>query len=240
MIVTEPLTYPIRINRYLAHKGLTTRRGADDLITKGLVTINGVPAKLGDKVSEKDNVVVAERALTQAKLRYRYIAYHKPRGVSTDVQPGTQSIASALPALRGLSPLGRLDKASHGLIILTNDGRLTERLLHPSHAHEKEYVVQVDKPVTDSFIRRLERGVLIEGYKTKPAHARRAGETIFNITITEGKKHQIRRMATALGYQVLDLNRVRIMNVKLGTLKEGAYRAIEGTELVTLLKSLGL
>lgn len=237
---TEPLIYPIRINRYLSHRGLTTRRGADELITKGLVTINGVPAKLGDKVSEKDNVVVAERALVQAKLRYRYIAYHKPRGVSTDVQPGTQSIASALPALRGLSPLGRLDKASHGLIILTNDGRLTERLLHPSRAHEKEYLVQVDKPVIDSFIRRLERGVLIEGYKTKPARARRAGETIFHITLTEGKRHQIRRMATALGYQVLDLNRVRIMNVKLGTLKEGAYRGIEGAELSLLLKNLGL
>lgn len=235
-----PLAYPVRVNRYLAHKGLSTRRGADELITKGLVTINGTIAKLGDKVGEKDNVVVAERALAQAKLRYRYVAYHKPRGISTDVQPGTQSIASALPALRGLAPLGRLDKASHGLILLTNDGRLTERLLHPSREHEKEYLVQVDKPVTDAFIRRIERGVLIEGYKTRTAVARRAGETIFYITLTEGKRHQIRRMCTALGYQVLDLNRVRVMNVKLANLKEGAYRAIEGAELSTLLRNLGL
>lgn len=235
-----PLAYPIRINRYLAHKGLSTRRGADELITKGLVTINGNIAKLGDKVGEKDNVVVAERALAQAKLRHRYVAYHKPRGISTDVQPGTESIASALPALRGLAPLGRLDKASHGLILLTNDGRLTERLLHPSREHEKEYLVQVDKPVTDAFIRRIERGVLIEGYKTRAATARRAGETIFYITLTEGKRHQIRRMCTALGYQVLDLNRVRVMNIKLANLKEGAYRAIEGAELSTLLRNLGL
>lgn len=237
---SEPLTYPARINRYLARKGFSTRRGADELITKGLVKINSNIAKLGDKVKEDDIVVVAEKVLAEATLRHRYLAYHKPRGVSTDAQHGSLSISSELPALRGLFPLGRLDKDSHGLIILTNDGRLTERLLHPSRAHEKEYLVRVDKEVKDSFIRHLERGVLIEGYKTKPAKARRAGETIFYITLVEGKRHQIRRMCTALGYQVVDLNRVRIMNVKLGNLKEGAYRPIEGVELMTLLKDIGL
>lgn len=236
----EPLIYPVRINRYLAHKGLSTRRGADELIEKKLITINGKVAKLGDKVNEKDVVVIADSALADASRQYRYIAYHKPCGVSTDVQPGSLSISSELPALRGLFPLGRLDKASHGLIILTNDGRLTERLLHPSHEHEKEYLVRVDKPISDSFIRRLERGILIEGYKTKPAKARRAGETILYITLVEGKKHQIRRMCTAEGYQVKDLNRVRVMNIELGTLKEGAYRNIEKEELSTFLKSIGL
>lgn len=236
----EPLIYPVRLNRYLAHKGFATRRGADELIEKKLVTINGTVAKLGDKIAEKDIVVVAPSVLESISKQYRYIAYHKPCGVSTDVQPGSQSISSELPALRGLFPLGRLDKASHGLIILTNDGRLTERLLHPSHHHEKEYLVRVDKPITDSFIRHLERGILIEGYKTKQAKARRSGETIFYITIVEGKKHQIRRMCTAEGYQVKDLNRVRVMNVKLGTLKEGAYRSIEKGELSTFLKSIGL
>lgn len=240
MKIEEKLTYPLRINRYLAHKGLTTRRGADELIEKGLVKINGAIAKLGDKVTEEDKVIVEKTALAKADLNYRYVAYHKPRGVSTDVQRGSQSISSELPALRGLSPLGRLDKDSHGLIILTNDGRLTERLLHPSREHEKEYYVRVDKPIKDSFINRLQRGVLIEGYKTKPAKARRAGETIFYITLTEGKKHQIRRMCTAEGYQVLDLNRVRVMNIKLGDLKEGAYRALTGPELAMLKKSIGL
>lgn len=237
---TPDAAYPMRINKYLAHQGLSTRRGADELINKGLVTINGVTAKLGDQVKEHDRVVVSDKILEKIASQYRYIAYHKPVGVSTDVQGDTRSIRSELPALRGLFPLGRLDKDSHGLIILTNDGRLTERLLNPEHAHEKEYHVRIDKPVTDAFVRRLERGVLIEGYKTKPAKARRSGETIFNISLTEGKRHQIRRMCAALGSKVIDLERIRIMNVKLGTLKSGEYRDIKGSELNLLLKSLNL
>lgn len=236
----EPLTYPVRINRYLAHKGFSTRRGSDELIAKGLVKVNGKVAKIGDKVMENDVVEVAEAALARAALRHRYVAYHKPRGISTDAQHDTRSIVSELPALRGLYPLGRLDKDSHGLIILTNDGRLTERLLHPSRNHEKEYLVRVDKKITETFIRHLERGVLIENYKTKPAKARLAGETIFYITLTEGKKHQIRRMCAAEGYQVLELTRVRIMNVKLGDAKEGTYRDIAGKELLIFLKDIGL
>ncbi len=237
---TEPLTFPARINRYLAHKGFSTRRGADDLITKGLIKINGKVAKIGDKVIEADVIEVAESVLAKASLRHRYVAYHKPRGVSTDKQHDSRSIASELPALRGLYPLGRLDKDSHGLIILTNDGRLTERLLHPSRQHEKEYLVRVDKKISDTFIRHIERGILIENYKTKPAKARRAGETIFYITLTEGKKHQIRRMCASEGYQVLELIRVRIMNIKLGDAKEGAYRDIGTEELLTFLKAIGL
>ncbi len=233
-------SFPARINRYLAHKGFSTRRGADDIVEKGLVTINGTVAKIGDKVAETDVVEVSENVLAKAALRHRYIAYHKPIGVSTDTQHDSRSIESELPALRGLYPLGRLDKDSHGLILLTNDGRLTERLLHPSRQHEKEYLVRVDKRITDTFIRHLERGVLIENYKTKPAKARRAGETIFYITLTEGKKHQIRRMCASEGYHVLELNRVRIMNIKLGDAKEGAYRDIAGEELLTFLKAIGL
>lgn len=236
----EPLVFPVRINKYLAHKGFSTRRGADELIEKGQVTINGKAAKLGDQVQETDVVEVSEKVLAQNALRHRYIAYHKPIGVSTDVQEGSRAIMSELPALRGLFPLGRLDKDSHGLIILTNDGRLTERLLHPSRMHEKEYLVRVDKPVSDTFIRHAERGILIEDYKTKPAKARRAGETIFFITLVEGKKHQIRRMCASEGYRVQELTRVRIMNIKLGTLKEGAYRDITGEELMTLFKDIGL
>lgn len=237
---SEEFTFPARINRYLAHKGYTTRRGADELIEKGSVTINGKKAKLGDKVTEKDVVEVSQDVLEKNAAKFRYIAYHKPRGVSTDAQHDSRSIASEIPALRGLYPLGRLDKESHGLIILTNDGRLTERLLHPSRAHEKEYHVHIDKPATDTLIRHFERGVFIEGYKTKPAKARRAGETTFNITLTEGKKHQIRRMCAAEGARVIDLERIRIMNIKLGDLKEGAYRDIKGEELTTFLKKIGL
>lgn len=236
----EILEYPVRVNRYLALKGLCTRREADDYITKGLVTINNTKAQLGDKVNEGDNVIISPKILEKNSLRYRYIAYHKPKGVSTDVQKDSKSISSELPALRGLSPLGRLDKESHGLILLTNDGRLTDRLLNPSRQHEKEYFVRIDKPVTDTFIRHIERGIFIEGYKTKPAKARRAGETIFYITLTEGKKHQIRRMCASEGCQVLELNRVRVMNIKLGDLKEGAYRDLTKDELSTLFKNVQL
>lgn len=236
----EPLAFPVRINRYLAHKGFSTRRGADELIVKGLVKINGKVAKIGDKVERNDIVAVSPKVMAQEELRHRYIAYYKPRGISTDAQKDGESIKMAAPALRGLFPLGRLDKESRGLIILTNDGRLTDRILSPDRTHEKEYLVKVDKPISDSFIRHLERGIMIEGYKTKHAKARRAGETIFNITLTEGKRHQIRRMCTAEGYQVLELTRIRVMNVTLGDLKEGGYRSITGSELATLKKSIGL
>ncbi|MBI5077932.1 MAG: rRNA pseudouridine synthase [Candidatus Yonathbacteria bacterium] len=237
----EPLAFPVRINRYLAHKGFSTRRGADELITKGLVKINGKIAVLGDKVASSDDIVeVSPKIISKIEEGYRYVAYYKPRGISTDVQTEGESIKSSLPALRGLFPLGRLDKDSQGLIILTNDGRLTNRVLSPDLAHEKEYLVRVDKKITDAFIRHLERGILIETYKTKPANARRSGETIFRIVLTEGKKHQIRRMCAAEGYKVMELTRMRIMNIKLGDLKEGAYRDISGTELATLKKSIGL
>ena len=237
---TSILVFPVRINRYLAYKGFSTRRGADELIEKGLVSINGKIAKIGDKINEKDVIEVSPKVAKQEELRHRYIAYYKPRGISTDTQKEGESIKMTVPALRGLFPLGRLDKDSRGLIILTNDGRLTDRILSPDRVHEKEYLVKVDKPISDSFIRHLERGILIESYKTKPAQARRAGETLFRITLTEGKKHQIRRMCTAEGYQVLELTRIRVMNVTLGDLKEGAYRPITGTELATLKKGIGL
>jgi len=237
----EELSFPVRLNRYLAHKGFATRRGADELITKGLVKINEKIAVLGDQVKSSDDIVeVSPKVITKIEGSYRYVAYYKPRGISTDTQKEGESIKMALPALRGLFPLGRLDKDSEGLIILTNDGRLTDRVLSPDRAHEKEYLVKVDKKVSDTFIRHLERGILIETYKTKPAKARRAGETIFNITLTEGKKHQVRRMCASEGYQVLSLTRVRIMNVLLGTLKSGAYRDIIGSELLELKKSIGL
>lgn len=237
----EPLEFPIRINRYLAHKGFSTRRGADDLIARRLVKINGKVAVLGDKVASADDIVeVSETVIAKIEGTYRYLAYNKPRGISTDTQTEGESIKSELPALRGLFPLGRLDKDSEGLVILTNDGRLTDRVLSPDRVHEKEYLVKVDKKITDTFIRHIERGILIEIYKTKPAKARRAGETTFRITLTEGKKHQIRRMCAAEGYQVLELKRLRIMNIKIGELKEGSYREIVGEELADLKKSIGL
>lgn len=238
--MTEKPLFPMRINKYLAHKGLSTRREADELISRGVVTINGKRALLGDKVLETDTVEISKKTLEKRALAYRYVAYSKPRGVSTDTQKDSPSILSENPALRGLFPIGRLDKDSHGLILLTNDGRLTERLLNPDREHEKEYHVRVDKPVTDTFVRHMARGVMIEGYKTKTAKVRRAGETTFNIILTEGKNHQIRRMCAAKGYRVISLQRIRVMNIKIGDLKEGQFRDIQGKELETFLKKIGL
>lgn len=231
----------MRINKYLALHNYATRRGADDLIQKGLVFINGKKAALGDQVAETDTVEVRGQ---KRKKAYRYVAYNKPKGVITHSPQGDEvDIASSIksiPELEGLFPVGRLDKASSGLILLTDDGRVTDRLLSPNKEHEKEYKVRTTQRLRDSFRKHMEAGVDIEGYRTKPAKVRIAGETLFYITITEGKKHQIRRMVVAMHNEVKDLMRTRILNIKLGTLKPGEFRAVEGEELAQFLEHIGL
>ncbi len=230
----------MRINKYLAHKGHSTRRDADSLITKGFVFINEKRASLGDKVSETDTVEVRTKTLRT----YIYLAFNKPKDVVTltDVK-GEKDIISMLPSdlkrLR-LFPLGRLDKASSGLILITNDGRITDRLLHPSYDHEKKYEVTTKLPLRPSFAEYMEKGVDIEGYLTKATKVEVLGESRFRITLTEGKKHQIRRMVVAMHNEVQDLKRVAIMNISLGNLPVGTYRRIEGKELMTFLSLLGL
>ncbi len=243
----------MRINKYLARQGIATRRDADELISRERVLINGRIAGLGDKVLETDNVEVrASKRSTkegvQGLKKHYYFAYNKPRGITTPQRGGNdsdddESDMQNLPdevSQLGLFPVGRLDKGSHGLMILTNDGRITDRLLNPEKAHEKEYVVKTKLPLRDSFRKHMEEGVDIEGYLTKPAQVELRGDTTFAITLTEGKKHQIRRMVVAMHNEVLDLKRSRILNIKLGTLKAGELRAIEGKELSTFLTSLGL
>ncbi|MDB5225518.1 MAG: rsuA [Candidatus Adlerbacteria bacterium] len=225
----------MRINKYLADQGLCTRREADRYIAQGLVYINGTRAELGSQVQEGDTV---ETRLPE--MHYRYYAYNKPKGVVThspqDGQKGIQDVAG----LSGVSPMGRLDKESHGLIILTDDGRITERLLGPDRAHEKEYMVETREHLPPSFKKRMEQGVNIEGYTTKPAKVKLLSDTKFSIILTEGKKHQIRRMCAAWGYTIADLKRTRVMNVKLHPLQSGQFRAIKGLELKEFLQSLGL
>lgn len=213
----------MRINKYLALKKISTRRGADELVKAKKVFINGKLAMLGSKVTEKDKVEVKGTE----KKEYKYFAYNKPVGVETDS-----------PEI-GLFPLGRLDKASHGLLIVTNDGRITDQLLNPKFAHEKEYVVRTLNRLRSSFKAKMEAGVNIEGYQTKKCKVKIIDENNFRITLTEGKKHQIRRMCSALFQEVADLKRERIMNIKLGTLKKGGLREIKGEELAIFLKSIG-
>lgn len=227
----------MRINKYLAWKKITTRKGGDELIIKKRVFINGKLAVLGDKI-EKDDIVEVK---TNAKQKpYQYFAYNKPVGITThSPQHGTRDISSVIP-LKGVFPIGRLDRDSCGLMILTNDGRITDRLLNPEYEHEKEYKVKTNNKLRSSFKAKMEAGVDIEGYKTKPCKVSILGDNMFSIVLTEGKKHQIRRMCSNLFQDVDTLERTRIMNIRLGNLAPGAYRPIEGKELEILLSSLGM
>lgn len=240
--MNENLNYPLRINRYLALKGIAARREADELIKAGKVKINGKKARLGDQVYKGDDVQASARPAQELI----YLAYNKPKEIVTHTpQRDERSIADELQKVygersRAIFPLGRLDKNSEGLIILTNDGRATDRLLNPEYGHEKEYMVKVNKSLNGDFVRRIQKGLFIEGYKTKPAILIKEGERNFRLILTEGKKHQIRRMCTALGYEVVSLKRVRIMNIKLGYLPAGKFKKLEGKELATFLKNLGI
>lgn len=232
----------LRINKYLADKGFATRRGADELIKQGKVLVNGKPAEIGQKVSATDRVEI----ICDSKKSYRYYLYYKPRGIIThSPEKNELDIMTKIfkdHHLSGLFPIGRLDKNSEGLILLTDDGRITERLLHPRFAHEKEYLVTVDKKVTKHFLRQIEGGVNIEGYITKPAKAFPVphSELQFTIVLTEGKKHQIRRMCAALGYQVQHLIRTRILSLTLTLTKPGNIRELNSFERKEFLQSLGL
>lgn len=226
----------------MADKGLSTRRGADALIEAGKVFVNGKKAVIGQQIQKDDVVTLNETS----KRSYRYMLYYKPRGVITHSPSEHETdIATQIEhdhGLTGLFPVGRLDKDSEGLILLTDDGRITKRLLEPQFDHEKEYRVIVDKRVTGAFLNKLARGVNIEGYVTKPATALPdpRNEYAFTLALTEGKKHQIRRMCAALGFQVVELKRIRIMHMKLRPLTVGTFRELNQRERKMLGASLQL
>lgn len=229
--------YPMRINKYLAFKNIASRREADSLIQNKKVFINGKLAVLGDQVQENDKVEVKN-----FKKKNIYLAFYKPRGIAThSSQENEKSIKDIIHFSENVFPIGRLDKDSHGLIILTNNGLITDKLLNPENFHEKEYIVKVDQKIKDSFLNRMQRGVkLDDGYLTQECKIKQLSEKTFSIILTEGKKRQIRRMCDACGYRVLDLKRIRVMNVKLQDLKSGNYRQIIGKEESDFLKELGL
>jgi len=229
----------MRINRYLALENVCSRREADALIEQGEVTINGRQAVLGDKVLESDNVEVF---LDGQEKELIYFAYNKPKGIIThSPQKGEKSIENITKFPQKVYPLGRLDKDSWGLIILTNDGRVTGKLLEPANFHEKEYIVRVDKDMTPSFLKHMGEGVkLDDGYQTRPAKVKKINENTFSIILTEGKKRQIRRMCEKLERNVTDLKRTRILNINLDDIKPGKFRKIESKELKEFLKKIGL
>lgn len=228
----------IRINKYLADKGFATRKGADALIEAGKVFVNGKRAVLGQKVGIEDKVEVKDGAPRNAR---RYLAYYKPAGYVTHNPAEDKKEIADIFKMDKLFPVGRLDKNSEGLLILTNDGRVTDRLLNPKYDHEKEYLVEISTAVGESFRKKLESGVNIgEGNLTKACKVKLLDLHHFTITLTEGKKHQIKRMTEALGVSVKHLKRTRVMNIKLGNLKPNTSREILGKELQIFLKPLGL
>ncbi|MBA3732758.1 rRNA pseudouridine synthase [Patescibacteria group bacterium] len=228
----------MRINKYLAHKGIATRTGVDELIRSNKILINGKVAKLGDKVLENDNIEVRG---THTKKKYIYLAYNKPKGiVSTNPQREEKGIMDSAKFPPGVFPVGRLDKESYGLMILTNDGRITDRLLNPIYSHEKEYIVDVGRKFTPGFIKNMEEGVDIGDAITKPAKVEKIDDSIFKIVLTEGRNRQIRRMTEKLGYTVNDLQRVRVQNIKLEKIPPNSFREISGDEQSEFLKSIGL
>ena len=240
--------YPMRINKYLSSQNYCSRREADGFIKAGMVKINGRIAVLGDKVSESDKVETSQSAKDRAS-KLKYYAYHKPAEIVTHTpEEGQYEIREIFPIKdktifpvgRPACPVGRLDKSSRGLIILTNDGRITGKLLGPEMNREKEYAVRVDKNINGFFLNKLSYGMDLGDFVTKPCQARQTGADEFSIILTEGKKHQIRRMCDALGFVVKDLQRIRIMNIGLRNLKPNEYREIKGKELETFLSALGL
>jgi len=233
----EHIEYPIRINRYLLLKNLCSRREADRLIEQGKIKINGTPAVLGQKVNEGDTIDVAGSA---ANREYLYFLYNKPRGiVSNSPQRDEQSVEDVSGIQAKVSPVGRLDKESQGLMLLTDDGRIVDALLNPKYSHEREYEVYVDKFIKAADVKKMEKGVDIEGYITKPAQAKKLTDDSFSLTLTEGKKHQIRRMCAALGYQVMDLRRIRMMHLPLD-IKVGENRPLTNDEKAVLLEKADL
>ena len=230
------IKFPVRVNRFLYLAGVSSRRQADRFIEQGLVYINDKPVELGQKVNQGDQVSIAQK-VDNYRRSFVYYIFNKPTDV---VSHNPQVLASGRektvedifkPKDGPVFPVGRLDKASHGLMFLTNDTRLIDRMLNPKFEHEKEYVVKVDKDISNHFIKHMNAGVDIEGYQTKPTQTRQMDDRRFRIILTEGKKHQIRRMCAALGDQVQDLKRVRIMNLKLKNLGLGKARKVTDKEL---------
>lgn len=235
----KEIIYPVRINKYLAFKNIASRREADALISNGKVKINGRVAKLGDKVLQTDEVTLSQKG--QMK-KLEYYAYNKPKGIVTVGPQGDEkSIEHVTNFSRKIYPIGRLDKNSWGLIILTNDGRVTDRILNPDFHHEKEYKVKVDRSITPAFINQMENGVeLDDGYVTRPCQVKKIDPHTFSVILTEGKRRQIKRMCERLERTVTDLLRTRIINIKLGNLKPGQSRRISGRELEEFMSSIGL
>ncbi|WP_185806993.1 23S rRNA pseudouridine(2604) synthase RluF [Bacillus sp. HMF5848] len=228
----------IRINKYISESGKTSRRGADKLINEGKVTINGKLAQIGSQVEPGDDVRVSGEPIRIAKNNV-YIALNKPVGITSTTERHIKgNIIDLVNHPLRIFHIGRLDKESEGLILLTNDGDIVNEILRAENKHEKEYIVSVDKPITSDFLKKMSDGVEILDTVTLPCEVKQLSKFEFQIILTQGLNRQIRRMCAALGYKVYRLQRTRIMNIHLGNLAPGQWRDLTIKERTQLFKEL--
>jgi 23S rRNA pseudouridine2604 synthase len=225
----------VRLNKYISETGVCSRREADKWIEAGRVTLNGAPATLGHKVAPGDEVRI-DGNLVGAKKKPIYIALNKPVGITCTTETHVEdNIVQFVGHSERVFPVGRLDKDSEGLILLTNDGDIVNEILRSENEHEKEYVVSVNRPITDLALKMLASGVKIMGVTTKPCRVERVDAETFRLVLTQGLNRQIRRMCSALGYRVRRLQRVRIINIHVGALRAGDWRYLSDAEVAGLL-----
>lgn len=228
----------VRLNKYLSEAGVCSRREADRLIESGKVTVDGVTAQMGMRVTAGRIVKVGKKTVSKQDEMI-VLAVNKPKGiVCTEDQRERDSIVRFLNYPVRVTYAGRLDKDSRGLLLMTNNGDIINQMMRAANRHEKEYKVTVDKEITEQFIKKMSEGVPILDTVTRPCTVKKIGKYTFSIILTQGLNRQIRRMCAAFGYEVKDLVRIRIMNIRLGSLKEGAYRKLTDEELEELYEML--
>ncbi|MEH7122246.1 23S rRNA pseudouridine(2604) synthase RluF [Bacillus sp. JJ1773] len=228
----------MRINKFISDSGVASRRGADKLITDGRVMINGKRATIGSQVNPGDDVLVNGNLIRVARNNV-YIALNKPVGITSTTEKGVKgNIVDLVNHPLRIFNIGRLDKDSEGLILLTNDGDIVNEILRSEGKHEKEYIVSVDKPITPEFLKKMSEGVKILGTKTLPCKVTQLSKFDFQIILTQGLNRQIRRMCAELGYDVYSLQRIRIMNIHLGNLPPGQWRDLSKKERTQLFREL--
>lgn len=227
-------TEEIRLNKFLSDAGVCSRREADRLIEAGRIMVNDKLPVMGQKVTSKDIVKVDNKIVSREEEQI-IIAFNKPVGVEcTTDKENPENIVDFIGYEKRIYPIGRLDKNSQGLILLTNDGSIVNNILKASNYHEKEYIVTVDKPVSEDFVEKMSKGVKILDQVTRPCIVKRNGKHTFNIVLTQGLNRQIRRMCQTLGYNVQKLKRIRIMDIELGNLPIGQYRNLTDKEIKCL------
>lgn len=227
----------IRLNKYLSDSGVCSRRQADRMVEEGRITVDGRKALMGEKVNSSMDIRIDGKSIMPENEKI-LLAFNKPTGIEcTTDRENPDNIVDYINYPKRIYPIGRLDKNSEGLILLTNEGSLVNKILKGSNYKEKEYIVTVDKTVTDEFMEKMSGGVEILDTVTRPCKVTKVSKHTFNIVLTQGLNRQIRRMCQKLGYNVQKLKRVRIMNIKLGNLKKGKYRNVTEGELEELLKA---